>query len=63
MKCYNCGHLLPEDSEFCQYCGKKIETEMAIQENEVEEVVVSDKTTETAEIDFLQKKKLFLWSR
>ncbi len=51
MKCYNCGHLLPEDSEFCQYCGKKIETEMAIQENEVEEVVVSDKTTETAEID------------
>jgi len=27
MKCYNCGHLLPEDSEFCQYCGKKLETE------------------------------------
>lgn len=24
MKCYNCGHLLPEDSEFCQYCGNKI---------------------------------------
>ena len=51
MKCYNCGHLLPKDSEFCQYCGKKIETEMLIQENAVEELVVSDKTTETAEID------------
>ena len=52
MKCYNCGHLLPEDSEFCQYCGKKIETEMSIQEKAVvEEVVVSDKTTETEEID------------
>ncbi len=25
MKCYNCGHLLPEESEFCQYCGVKIE--------------------------------------
>ena len=25
MKCYNCGQLLPEDSEFCQYCGAKIE--------------------------------------
>ncbi len=51
MKCYNCGHLLPEDSEFCQYCGKKIETEISIQENAVEEVIVADETTETAEID------------
>lgn len=25
MKCYNCGHLLPDDSEFCQYCGKRME--------------------------------------
>ena len=50
MKCYNCGHLLPEDSEFCQYCGKKIENEISIQENTVEEVV-ADKTTETAEVD------------
>lgn len=51
MKCYNCGHLLPEDSEFCQYCGKKIETEISIQENAVEEVIVADETTETAGID------------
>lgn len=26
MKCLTCGNPLPDDSEFCQYCGKKIET-------------------------------------
>lgn len=51
MKCYNCGQLLPDDSEFCQYCGKRIETEISIQENVVEEVSVADETTETAEVD------------
>ena len=25
MKCMNCNHKLPKDSEFCQYCGSKIE--------------------------------------
>lgn len=24
MKCNNCGHMLPSDSEFCQHCGAKI---------------------------------------
>lgn len=24
MKCNNCGHILPSDSEFCPYCGKKV---------------------------------------
>lgn len=32
MKCYNCEQLLPEDSAFCQYCGKKIERQIPIQE-------------------------------
>ena len=25
VKCLNCKHILPDDSEFCQYCGNKIE--------------------------------------
>lgn len=25
MKCQKCGMILPEDSEFCQYCGARIE--------------------------------------
>lgn len=25
MKCTKCNHILPDDSEFCQYCGSRIE--------------------------------------
>lgn len=24
MKCHNCGMSLPDDSEFCQYCGMSL---------------------------------------
>ena len=24
MKCQKCGYALPDDSEFCQYCGSKL---------------------------------------
>ncbi len=38
MICNNCKHKLPEDSEFCQYCGSKIEN-----------TKVTETTTDTAE--------------
>ena len=25
MKCIHCNHNLPDDSEFCQYCGRKVD--------------------------------------
>ena len=27
MDCLKCNHILPDDSEFCQYCGEKVEKE------------------------------------
>ena len=27
MFCMNCGHEIPEDSDFCPNCGKRVEQE------------------------------------
>ena len=24
MKCLNCNHTIPDDSDFCQYCGHEL---------------------------------------
>lgn len=38
MKCPKCGYLLPDDSEFCQYCGEKL----SVQAEESDDVGPSD---------------------
>ena len=58
MKCYNCGHLLPEDSEFCQYCGKKIINELPLQDNADEKnIVESIGINENVEVNSSNVKK------
>lgn len=37
MKCPKCNHALPADSEFCQYCGTRIEKPIAIPVEEKKE--------------------------
>ena len=35
MKCMKCNHILPDDSEFCQYCGNRIEKTAVMPEVDV----------------------------
>lgn len=44
MKCQKCGYSLPEDSEFCQYCGAHLEPQSA-----PEAVAVPAETTPSVE--------------
>ena len=33
MKCLHCGYIVPDDSEFCPYCGSRVEAETTAQVN------------------------------
>ena len=57
MTCPKCNHKLPDDSEFCQYCGSKIETSTIEFDNNkaevkeepiTEEVIIPTVDNETA---------------
>ena len=60
MKCYNCEHILPDDSEFCQYCGKKIEPKennsLSSSEIVIEDVLIQE--TETQEKPIIHNPQL-----
>lgn len=58
MKCYNCEHLLPDDSEFCQYCGKKITNELPLQEStDAKTIIEPIDINESAELNSINVKK------
>lgn len=49
MKCPKCGYPLPENSEFCQYCGTRL-TLQSSSDMPVEKAGISTSTTSTAPI-------------
>ena len=41
MICNKCNHNLPDDSEFCQYCGNKVEKGFVVSTEMFEETTVN----------------------
>ena len=50
MQCMKCNHVLPDDSEFCQYCGSRIEKIEVIPEVYAKTMVDEADTVSTAPV-------------
>ncbi len=44
MICNKCTNILPDDSEFCQYCGNKIEKQVTIPDEVIKQEIKSIET-------------------
>ena len=51
MKCSQCGHVLPEDSVFCQYCGSKILVKEVAMEPQTPTVAAAPSSSEQSAYD------------
>lgn len=52
MNCLKCGQLIPDDSDFCQYCGSRITTgKIALQYDDLEEEGSEESIASTSEQD------------
>lgn len=57
MKCHECGYIIPEDSEFCQYCGVKLEDASINEQNTEDNVnaVCEEKSESNNDITFCEE--------
>ena len=54
MKCQKCGYPLPEDSEFCQYCGSRLDLQTAL-DAIPDEVLPLEKSVTEAESEVISE--------